>query len=73
MNIASSDAKIIAQKYIEEPGAIAGTPTLKTINGQETYVVPVILNSKVVGEIHINPQTGKNIGGAGGAPNGKNG
>lgn len=66
--ISSEKAKIIAQKYIEEPGATAGTPILNKTNGQYVYTVPVIENGKNVGEIDIDAQTGKNLGGAGGAP-----
>ena len=70
MGITEEEAKNIALKYIEEPGALAGTPELKILGGAQVYVVPVILSSTVVGEIHIDPQTGENVGGAGGAPNG---
>jgi hypothetical protein len=37
-------------------------------DGQYIYVVPVIDNGTNVGEIDINAITGKNVGGAGGAP-----
>lgn len=66
VKVTSSEAKIIAQRYIEEPGASAGEPVLKELNGKQTYVVPVILNGAQVGEIYIDPQTGENLGGAGG-------
>ena len=66
--ISSAEAKKIAQKYIEEPGATAGTPTLSKIDGNYVYIVPVIENGKNVGEIDIDALTGKNVGGAGGAP-----
>ena len=66
--ISSEEAKKIAQKYIEEPGATAGTPTLNKTDGQYVYTVPVMENGKNVGEIDIDAQTGKNVGGAGGAP-----
>ena len=66
--ISSAEAKKIAQKYIEEPGATAGTPSLTKIDGNYVYIVPVIDNGKNVGEINIDPATGKNVGGAGGAP-----
>jgi uncharacterized membrane protein YkoI len=66
--ISSDEAKKIAQKYIEEPGATAGTPTLSKIDGKYVYTVPVIENGKNVGEIDIDATTGKNVGGAGGAP-----
>lgn len=69
VKISSSEAKSIVQnKYIEQAGATAGTPTLKTINGEKVYIVPVIYKGKQAGEIWIDAQTGKNIGGAGGAP-----
>ncbi|HEX3013500.1 MAG TPA: PepSY domain-containing protein [Methanobacterium sp.] len=66
--ISSAEAKKIAQKYIEEPGATAGTPKLSKIDGEYVYIVPVIENGKNVGEIDIDAATGKNVGGAGGAP-----
>jgi len=64
--ISASEAQSIAQKYIEEPGAKAGTPNLVEENGQKIYIVPVILNGQTVGEIHIDAITGNNVGGAGG-------
>ncbi len=66
--ISSAEAKKTAQKYIEEPGATAGTPKLSKIDGKYVYIVPVIENGKNVGEIDIDASTGKNVGGAGGAP-----
>ena len=66
--ISASEAKEIAGKYIVESGAYAGTPKLINENGNLVYSVPVIYNEKIVGEIDINAQTGKNVGGAGGAP-----
>ncbi len=66
MEISMTKAKSIAQKYIEQPGATAGTPKLQKINGKQVYVVPVIYNGQRAGEIWIDAQTGKNIGGAGG-------
>ncbi len=66
--ISSNEAKEIAQKYIEEPGATAGTPTLSKTDGKYVYTVPVLKNGKNVGEIDIDAQTGENMGGAGGAP-----
>lgn len=66
--ISPEEAQKIAQKYIEEPGASAGTPTLSKTDGKYVYTVPVILNGTNVGEIDIDAQTGKNVGGAGGAP-----
>jgi len=68
VKITVSQAKSIAQKSIEQPGATAGTPKLKTLNGTKIYIVPVIYNGKTAGEIWIDAQTGENIGGAGGAP-----
>ncbi len=64
--ISASDAQSIAQTYIIQPNAQAGTPILKEINGEQIYTVPVILNGSNVGEIDIDAQTGKNVGGAGG-------
>ena len=64
----TSDPQSTAQKYIEEPGAVAGKPEQYIIGGKNTYVVPVLLNGDRVGEIDIDPETGKNVGGAGGAP-----
>ncbi len=66
--ISSAEAKKIAQKYIEEPGATAGTPKLSKIDGDYVYIVPVMQNGTTVGEIDIDALTGKNVGGAGGAP-----
>lgn len=66
--ISSSEAKSVAQKYIEEPGTNAGKPEKVNIGGKKTYVVPVESDGKTVGEIHVDPETGENVGGAGGAP-----
>lgn len=66
--ISSSEAQSIADNYIEEPGASSGSPKNVNIGGEDTYVVPVESNGENVGEIHIDPQTGENVGGAGGAP-----
>ena len=68
VDISATKAKVIAQKYIEQDGATAGTPILKKVNGKQTYIVPVNMNGEHVGEIWIDAQTGENIGGAGGAP-----
>ena len=69
VKISASEAKSLVQNnYIEQDGATAGTPILKKMNGKQTYIVPVNMNGKQVGEIWIDAQTGKNIGGAGGAP-----
>lgn len=67
-NINNYDSRSIASKYIEEPNAVAGEPKRVKIGGQDTDVVPVISDGKQVGEIHIDPKTGENVGGAGGAP-----
>lgn len=64
--ISKEEAKKIAQKYIEEPGAVAGEPVLVTMDKKLTYIVPVLLNGEKVGEIYIDARTGKNLGGAGG-------
>jgi uncharacterized membrane protein YkoI len=64
-----STAKLLAKKYIKQQGAIPGTPKLTKEDGKKIYVVPVILNKSRVGEIDIDAHTGKNLGGAGGAPN----
>lgn len=66
--ISPSEAQKIAQKYIDVSTATAGTPKLTKIDGQYVYAVPVIDNGTNVGEIDINALTGKNVGGAGGAP-----
>lgn len=66
--ISARKAQEIAQKYIEEPEAKAGTPKLSNIDGKAVYIVPVILNGEQVGEIEIDAKTGENLGGAGGAP-----
>ena len=66
--ISAAKAQEIAQKYIEEPGAKAGTPKLTSISGNNVYTVPVMLNGEQVGEIEIDAHTGENLGGAGGAP-----
>ena len=64
--ISPEQAQKIAQTYIEEPGAVAGTPKLIDINGMQVYIVPVLMNGTTVGEIHIDATTGQNVGGAGG-------
>lgn len=64
--ISSEQAQEIAQKFIEQPGATAGTPQLTEISGKSIYVVPVMVDGKSVGEIEIDAQTGENLGGAGG-------
>ncbi|OEC86486.1 MULTISPECIES: hypothetical protein [Methanobacterium] len=64
----SSKSQLIARKYIKEPNAVAGKPEKYKIGGKCTDVVPVLLKGKRVGEINIDPKSGKNVGGAGGAP-----
>jgi hypothetical protein len=66
--ISPTAAKILAKKYIEQPGAIPGTPQLVKQDGKKVYIVPVIDKKKNVGEIYLDAQSGKNLGGAGGAP-----
>jgi len=51
----------IANSYIEEPGAAAGTPRLIENDGQKIYIVPVILNGATVGQIEIDARTGQHI------------
>lgn len=63
--ISASQARSNAQNNILEPSAVAGTPTLTTMAGRPVYVVPVMVGSTRVGEIHIDAVTGKNVGGAG--------
>lgn len=58
--ISASQAMQIANSYIEEPGARAGTPQLVD-NGQKIYVVPIILNGASVGQINIDARTGHRI------------
>jgi flagellar basal body-associated protein FliL len=67
-NISPAEAQKIAAKYIEQAGATPGTPDLVSQDGKKVYIVPVILNNTTVGEIDIDAKTGKNLGGAGGAP-----
>jgi len=70
VKISANEAKLIVIKngYIQQPGATAGTPTLQNMNGTKVWVVPVIYQGRQAGEIDIDAQTGRNIGGAGGAP-----
>lgn len=70
--ISSEEAKKIAQKYIEEPNATAGEPTLINTDGKQTYIVPVMLKGNQAGEILVDAKTGENIAGAGGVPNDTN-
>ncbi len=64
--ISPAKAQEIAAQYIEQAGAIPGTPDLITQDGKKVYVVPVMLNNINVGEIDIDAQDGSNLGGAGG-------
>lgn len=64
--ISSSEAKNKAIEYINQSGATAGTPKLVDQNGKMVYIVPVIYNGQIAGEIDIDAHTGHNIGGAGG-------
>jgi uncharacterized membrane protein YkoI len=66
--ISSAQAMKIANGYIEVSNATAGTPSLVTEDNKQVYIVPVIENGNTVGEIDIDAQTGKNLGGAGGSP-----
>jgi hypothetical protein len=66
--ISPAEAKKIAAKYIEQPGASPGTPKLVKEDGKRVYIVPVIYKAQNVGEIDLDAHTGKNLGGAGGAP-----
>jgi uncharacterized membrane protein YkoI len=65
-NITAAEAQEIASRYIEQAGAVAGTPQLTTIDGQQIYIVPIIYKGQTVGQIEIDAQSGANIGGAGG-------
>lgn len=66
--ISPTAAKLLAKKYIEQPGAIPGTPKIVKQDGKKVYIVPVIDKKKNVGEIYLDAHSGKNLGGAGGAP-----
>ena len=66
--ITPTEAQKIAKTFIKVSGATAGTPKLVNQEGTLMYIVPVINNNTVVGEIDIDAKTGKNLGGAGGAP-----
>lgn len=64
--INEKEAQEIANEYIEEPGAITGIPKLKEIEDDLLiYIVPIIVDDDVKGEIHIHSDTGENLGGAG--------
>ncbi|UTB32072.1 MAG: peptidase propeptide domain-containing protein [Methanobacterium sp. ERen5] len=61
-------AKLLAKKFIKQPGARPGTPKLVKYNNKRVYIVPVIQHRIKVGEIDIDAKNGNNLGGAGGAP-----
>ena len=65
--ISAAEAQKIASTYIQVSNATAGTPELVNQTGTLLYIVPVVINGSNVGEIDIDAQTGKNLGGAGGA------
>jgi hypothetical protein len=66
--LSSLKAKLLAKKFIKQPGASPGTPILVKYNNKMVYIVPVVQNRTKVGEIDIDAKNGKNLGGAGGAP-----
>lgn len=66
--ISEDEAKSIAKKHVEESDATVGDVKTVNINGKETKIVSIVSNGKNVGEIDIDPETGKVVGGAGGAP-----
>ena len=67
-NITPAEAQKIAKTFIKVSGATSGTPKLVNQEGTLVYIVPVINNNTVVGEIDIDAKTGKNLGGTGGVP-----
>ena len=68
VKVTSAQAKIYAQASIQESSASAGTPKLMTLDGKQVYNVPIIVDSKSVGYVFVDAQTGAIIEGAGGAP-----
>lgn len=53
--INEEEAQKIATRYIEEPGATTRIPKLKEIdNDLLIYIVPLIIDDDVKGEVHIN-------------------
>jgi uncharacterized membrane protein YkoI len=66
--ISSAEAQKIASKYIQVSTATAGIPKLVNQDSNLVYIIPIIDNGSTVGEITIDAQTGKNLGGAGGSP-----
>lgn len=64
--INEKEAQEIATGYIEEPEATTGIPKLKEIDDDLLiYIVPIIVDDDIKGEIHIHSETGENLGGAG--------
>lgn len=67
-NITAAQAKEIAKKYIGEPGAYPGTPTLfyqkasGSFKGGYIWEVPIMYKGKWVDGIQIDAQTGENLG-----------
>lgn len=59
--ISSSQAMAIANSYIEEPSATAGTPRLVDNGGRRIYIVPVVMDGSTVGQIEIDARTGQHI------------
>jgi uncharacterized membrane protein YkoI len=72
-NVSAADAKKIAKKYIQQPDATAGEPTLINTDGKSTYMVPVMLNGNQIGEVIVDAQTGEFVDGAGGVSNNNTG
>jgi uncharacterized membrane protein YkoI len=70
VQVTSAQAKIIAQKNIQDASATAGTPNLVDLDGKSVYNVPIMIDNNSVGYIVVDAQTGAIIEGAGGAPNG---
>ena len=69
VKVSSSEARKLLRVTSNRGGiAVAGAPRLVKMNGKTVYLVPIEMNGKTVGEIYIDPITGKNLGGAGGAP-----
>ncbi|MGB9937062.1 MAG: PepSY domain-containing protein [Methanobacterium sp.] len=66
--ISEEEAKSIAQKHVDDSNSTVGSVKTVNIGGKETNVVSIVSNGKNVGEIEVDPETGKVVGGAGGAP-----
>ena len=56
--ISPAEAQKIAAQYIEQAGATPGTPDLVSQDGKKVYIVPVMLNNTIMGEIDIDAQDG---------------